>query len=163
MSLCEKIFTCRKYPDNASMILEAYRLKDTYDKSVKKFTSLFSKYPRSVHIKVKDFVDTYNKLCEHEPAYCNYYTTSMGHSKKRQKALENICESKLKSTESITIKLGELENYFKRVGFSGSSLLNALKKSKECKKELKKLRNNLEKVSEDPKKDFRSLFKVDEA
>lgn len=162
MSLCEKIFTCRKYPDDADMILKAYSLKEDYDKSIKKFTSLFSKYPRNVHTKVKDFVDTYNKLCEYEPAYCNYYTTSIGHTKKRQKALENICKSKLNSTKSAADKLCELENYFKQVGFSGSGLLNALKKSKECKKELKKLRSDLEKVSRNPKKDFRSLFKVDE-
>ena len=65
MSLCEIIFSSRKYPDLKENIKSCYNLLDSYDHKMKDLKKLYQDDPNNIHPKLKSLADVLNYLEKH--------------------------------------------------------------------------------------------------
>jgi len=158
MSICEKIFCKRRFPENERIIESAYNLKEKYDKKLKGLTALANK-DNKLHEEIQKCVRLYDKIVWHDPKFSEYLLTSQAYNLKREKALAKINPATVETVENMLKSIEDSEKLFSKYKFSTSKVF---KITIECRKicdQIKAKLKVLTPLSDNPDKHFRSLIK----
>lgn len=162
---CEVVLSQRKFPDQKDKILNAYKLRDKY----KKLYEDINKIKNKLNYKLVDhFESMFNKLEDKvnllesfSPKFIPYLTTSKAHHKKLSERLASAfseCSDQdqaNKELEQLTLISSDLT----KLGLPLNTAVKNILKLRDCRKEIVELRTHLSLFSQDPKKDFRYLYK----
>ena len=163
----EVIFASRHFPENVDNIEKAYSYKSNFDAAKKELGKVFNKLNAKQEVDLRGILESVKKINDvltsidinlYDVVCCNRRFINK-REKSLKKARKNLSAADFESANDVLMRSETLAVRCEQYGLTynkACALLFKVSKARQC---VMSELVSLEKISEDPKKHFRSLYK----